>query len=770
MLENVSISASRWFRLAVLFAVGQVLLFSPSLMADDLLSRPVNVIFDTDIGPDCDDVGAVVLLNSLADQKKVNVLGMVCCTSSPWGVPCLDALNTYYGRPEIPLGTLKKKGFLDQQGYPEQVAKRFPHSLKSGNDAPDATVLYRQLLASQKDHDVVIVAVGPLPNIRYLLESLPDSYSSLSGKDLVAKKVSRLHCMGGRYPKAGRDAEWNFAQDIPSAKIVLDLWPTPITFSGGEVGSGVMTGRRVAIDCPEHNPLAFAYGVYVGYGRDRESWDLTSALVAGGPCDQLPVSESGTNSIDDQGCNTFQMDPAGRHCYLRKQEPVLPLENKLEDLLTSAASGPLSLDYDLVSFAKDGYGEVTAYGSEYGPETGAFAFDRSEGSVWYAGQGESWLQFKCADGRAYPVSRYTISAKSPDLQSWKLMASKDGGLTWVTLDSRTDEPMIADDRPRLFQFENAIPFGIYRICFPGDRRVHVAEVSLFERIVNRDGVAVTGLQIDNSSLRIPVSGRASLNVSVLPCDARNQQVDWTSSDPTVATVRRIGKNTAVVFALREGACRVTATSRDSGAVADSNVTVTPTTLPAGWVYEEINAPHVPGEAIYQDGVLTLTGGGMGLGRWWQRNWDQFALFSQSHEGDASISSVVASLSKTGPGSIAGLMFRETADVESRFVAIGIHPSGELIWTWRSSNGDENPRVNLGKVTFPIHLKLVRRGNSFLAYTSNDGVAWNRPIGEQIIESYARSSKVGICVTSSLNPSANTACFEQVRVDIEGKTP
>src|SRR5687767_11741616 len=57
--------------------------------------QAVRVILDTDIGPDVDDAGAVAVLHALADRGEARILAMFCCTSSDWGAPCLDALNTY---------------------------------------------------------------------------------------------------------------------------------------------------------------------------------------------------------------------------------------------------------------------------------------------------------------------------------------------------------------------------------------------------------------------------------------------------------------------------------------------------------------------------------------------------------------------------------------------------------------------------------------------------------------------------------------------------
>ena len=63
-------------------------------MVKTLTSIPI--ILDTDIGPDCDDVGAISVLHALANNGETEILGIMCCTSSQWGAPCINAIKTYY--------------------------------------------------------------------------------------------------------------------------------------------------------------------------------------------------------------------------------------------------------------------------------------------------------------------------------------------------------------------------------------------------------------------------------------------------------------------------------------------------------------------------------------------------------------------------------------------------------------------------------------------------------------------------------------------------
>ncbi len=62
-------------------------------------ARPVPVIFDTDIGNDCDDVLAMAMLHSLATRKEVDLLAVTITKDHPLAPRYVSALNTYYRRP-----------------------------------------------------------------------------------------------------------------------------------------------------------------------------------------------------------------------------------------------------------------------------------------------------------------------------------------------------------------------------------------------------------------------------------------------------------------------------------------------------------------------------------------------------------------------------------------------------------------------------------------------------------------------------------------------
>ena len=122
---------------------------------------PVHLIIDTDISDDCDDTGALAIANAAQDDGKADLLGIMVDTPSEWGAPAVDAIDTYYGHGNIPIGTLKPNNdAVDSPNYAQVLAQQFPNSLHTGTRAPNATALYREILARQPDHSVTIAGIG----------------------------------------------------------------------------------------------------------------------------------------------------------------------------------------------------------------------------------------------------------------------------------------------------------------------------------------------------------------------------------------------------------------------------------------------------------------------------------------------------------------------------------------------------------------------------------------------------------------------------------
>jgi inosine-uridine nucleoside N-ribohydrolase len=249
--------------------------------------KPVQLIFDTDIGPDYDDVGAMALLHAFADRGDVVILATISSNAFETTAPTLSVLNTYFNRPAIPVGIVKGN-FPSKncsQQWAEAIVAKYPHALQSNAEAMDAVKLYRKLLAAQPDKTVTVVSVGFFTNLAGLLNSPADEYSSLNGTKLVERKVKQLVSMAARMDKDGKSGyEFNVMVDAAATKKVFADWPTPITLSGFEIGEKILTGvQLIHNDTIKNSPVKEAFEIALakdGNTVGRNSWDQTAVLVA----------------------------------------------------------------------------------------------------------------------------------------------------------------------------------------------------------------------------------------------------------------------------------------------------------------------------------------------------------------------------------------------------------------------------------------------------------------------------------------------------------
>jgi inosine-uridine nucleoside N-ribohydrolase len=314
--------------------------------------QPVQLIFDTDLGNDVDDALAMGVIHSLQSRGECELLAVTITKDNEMAAPFADAINTFYGRGEIPIGVCRS-GVTDGLGRFNGLAAiqddgkdRFPHDLRSGKDAPDAVDVLRRTLAKAEDNSVVIAQVGFSTNLANLLDSPADDISPLSGKDLVKKKVQRLSVMAGAFEKIMNNKgqpydhkEYNVIKDIPAAQKIAKEWPTPILWSGYEIGIALRYPHESIeqdYGYVEHHPLAEAYIAYNPPPHDRPTWDLTCVLQLVRPDrDYFGLTSVGKVTVADDGLTTFQEDANGRDQYFTLNDEQIARTLEALQLLSS---------------------------------------------------------------------------------------------------------------------------------------------------------------------------------------------------------------------------------------------------------------------------------------------------------------------------------------------------------------------------------------------------------------------------------------------------
>ncbi len=286
---------------------------------------PIQVIFDTDFGPDYDDVGAITLLHSFADSNYIRILATMASSKHKNVAAALSVFNTYFKKPGIPIGVVRGNAVElgDKQHWTDSVIKRYPHQIKNNQEVLDALKLYRKILSSQPDHSVTIITVGFLTNLSNLLKSASDSFSSLEGTELVKRKVVNLVCMAGRFPSG---KEFNMDQDVPASQKVLADWPGPIIFSGFEIGQKIKTGLPLIHNAGiQGSPVKDVFSICIPMAMEdsagRMSWDETAVLVGVMGWKDFYDLETGTCEIYSDGSNSWKKGMTTRARLIEKKSP-----------------------------------------------------------------------------------------------------------------------------------------------------------------------------------------------------------------------------------------------------------------------------------------------------------------------------------------------------------------------------------------------------------------------------------------------------------------
>ncbi len=295
-------------------------------------NKPVSLILDTDMGNDIDDALALAMIHSLQTRGECKLLGVAVSKDNTYAAVYVDIINTFYGRDDIPIGVVENGVTPDDGEFARQVAElsdggkpRYARTYEPG-EYTEAVGMLRRLLADQPDHSVVPVMIGFSTNMARLLESPSDDICDLPGHELFERKVRHVVMMAANFAETTKanptleSREYNIHKDIPSAQRFLALCPSPIVFTGFEVGSALMypgSDTEHLYDWTPHHPVADAYQRFLPVPYDRESWDLTAVLAAVRPDGgYFGMSESGTASADENGIVRFEPDPRGLHRHL----------------------------------------------------------------------------------------------------------------------------------------------------------------------------------------------------------------------------------------------------------------------------------------------------------------------------------------------------------------------------------------------------------------------------------------------------------------------
>lgn len=301
------------------------------------------IILDTDLGSDADDLGALITLNNLHNAGECEILGVMSYFHENDVVAAINATNTFYGNADLPIGIRSKVPYSNPDNHTGVIARNFPHT-KTNQDVPLAVELYRKILSAQEDNSVIIATVGPLGNIKALMESEADEYSDLNGIELLSKKVKFFTMMGGRYPSGSK--EWNWSgNELGVTEYVLGNLKNRIVISGAENGESIRIGEEFN-KYKKPNPLCTgflhfskcAFWVnenFKGEILNNASFDQITVLhaVYGDESPYWDIIEGSKCIVDAEGNTHWEEEKASNHAHMLLKEDVTPLRDLVLSLM-----------------------------------------------------------------------------------------------------------------------------------------------------------------------------------------------------------------------------------------------------------------------------------------------------------------------------------------------------------------------------------------------------------------------------------------------------
>jgi hypothetical protein len=212
----------------------------------------------------------MAVLHKLADKGEVKISGVIYSSGkNKFGIGVCDAINTYYGRGDLPLGQNLKDDVGDPRDFfSKQIATdtaTYHHDVIKS--ATDLVCAYKKMLEKEQEASVTIVTIGHPIGLVHLLRDE-------EGARLVKSRVSRWVAMGG--------SGWNFSKNGMAEYMpeLLKNWPCQLYMSS--YGAKVITGNIKLPGTAKNNPVRKAYEAFIWncLERGRPSWDQIALLFA----------------------------------------------------------------------------------------------------------------------------------------------------------------------------------------------------------------------------------------------------------------------------------------------------------------------------------------------------------------------------------------------------------------------------------------------------------------------------------------------------------
>ena len=190
----------------------------------------MKIILDTDLGDDIDDSFALACL--LREHRPELAMVVTASGNTKKRARLVRDFLARCGAEDVPV-----YAGVEIEGYRDPYTYRFlehPEEADGETDGADRAAEY----ILQSDEDVVVVAIGPYPNLAYIAKKYPE-----------AAKKTRVFTMGGSLFR-GYDGgpvpsrEWNVVADADASRTFFSAWKSITLFPVDACVDAVLAGER----------------------------------------------------------------------------------------------------------------------------------------------------------------------------------------------------------------------------------------------------------------------------------------------------------------------------------------------------------------------------------------------------------------------------------------------------------------------------------------------------------------------------------------------
>jgi hypothetical protein len=186
----------------------------------------------------------------------------------------------------------------------------------------------------------------------------------------------------------------------------------------------------------------------------------------------------------------------------------------------------------------------------------------------------------------------------------------------------------------------------------------------------------------------------------------------------------------------------------------------------GFYGQTIGSNFAGSHVVDANGTITMKASGWDI----QSDADGFYLLAKPVSGDVTVTArCVSGPTETSSGTewnLCGVTIRESLDSRARLAMMQVAREGPMQFKWREEFAGSPPEArdnDTPATTRPIWLRVVRKGNDFSAFNSQDGTTWKQ-VGDTItIADYAKEAYVGLALSAHDDGSYSTAVFDNFTV-------